>query len=380
MQKKRIQSILDSGEWIHFVSKPFSLFSVSVWQICYEEYLPQITRGVFSMHEGIFIKEKNGMVRSYRRPKDLDMLKSVLFQIYSEDREYVIGLLDRARQTNIAAEQALCCADDLDLKEAVDLACRCAVFGAILPRFLSGALVERGIFDNEILDRCIELKKVSCYPNVLENIVIPSMRRSLSETGLESLIDVVTMQEALSNDFSEAGKRYELVKGGNTFMVCDIGNVKDIFWTKDPDQYISYVEKTNSIGNQTVFTGKTLYPGKIEGVAKVCLSMNGSDLDNFQSGDILITSDSNPNIRHLMTNAGAVIVEEAIGMHEPEDLSPGIFGFKNNQKHISHASVICTELGIPCIVGVKNISRSVRSGQRVKVNATKGSVEILSAY
>ena len=44
----------------------------------------------------------------------------------------------------------------------------------------------------------------------------------------------------------------------------------------------------------------------------------------------------------------------------------------------SHAAIVSRELGIPCIVGTSRASTALRDGQKVRVDADRGIVEILS--
>ena len=45
---------------------------------------------------------------------------------------------------------------------------------------------------------------------------------------------------------------------------------------------------------------------------------------------------------------------------------------------ICHAAILARELGLPCIVGAKNATRALKDGQKVKVDATKGTVETVA--
>ena len=42
-----------------------------------------------------------------------------------------------------------------------------------------------------------------------------------------------------------------------------------------------------------------------------------------------------------------------------------------------HASIVSREMEIPCIVGLKNISQTLKDGDRVEVDANKGTVKKL---
>ena len=45
--------------------------------------------------------------------------------------------------------------------------------------------------------------------------------------------------------------------------------------------------------------------------------------------------------------------------------------------YLSHAGTVAREYRIPCLVDVANCTRDLRSGQRVRVNATDGRLEVL---
>jgi predicted aconitase with swiveling domain len=44
---------------------------------------------------------------------------------------------------------------------------------------------------------------------------------------------------------------------------------------------------------------------------------------------------------------------------------------------ISHAAIVARENGLPTVVGVPEVTRRIRDGQRVRVDGTSGIVEIL---
>ena len=44
---------------------------------------------------------------------------------------------------------------------------------------------------------------------------------------------------------------------------------------------------------------------------------------------------------------------------------------------MTHGSVIAREYGLPAVVGVDNATRRIRDGQRIRLHATEGYIEIL---
>ena len=80
--------------------------------------------------------------------------------------------------------------------------------------------------------------------------------------------------------------------------------------------------------------------------------------DKFTPGTILVTSMTRPEFMPLMRQAKAVVTDEG-----------GL---------TCHAAVVSRELGSPCVVGTKNATRVLKSGDLVEVDANKGVVRRLN--
>lgn len=104
-------------------------------------------------------------------------------------------------------------------------------------------------------------------------------------------------------------------------------------------------------------TGQGASKGVCEGVCKVVLSKE--DADKVQKGDIMIAIGTDFDLIEAMYRSAAVITEEG-----------GI---------LSHASVVCRELGKPCCIDVKNATRLLRDGQRIRVDAAAGVITLLAS-
>jgi pyruvate,water dikinase len=101
--------------------------------------------------------------------------------------------------------------------------------------------------------------------------------------------------------------------------------------------------------------GLPVSAGIVEGRARVLGDMSEADLE---SGDILVTAFTDPSwtpafvaIAGLVTEVGGVM---------------------------THGAVIAREYGLPAVVGVERATRLIHDGQRIRVDGTHGSVEILS--
>ncbi len=112
--------------------------------------------------------------------------------------------------------------------------------------------------------------------------------------------------------------------------------------------------------NLTITTGSLegqgVSPGVTEGVALVLESPNealSSSLKNF----ILVTKNTDPAWVYIMSRSQGLISEKG--------------------SLLSHTAIIGRELNIPTIVGVKLATQKIKSGDRLRIDATKGTIEIL---
>jgi len=114
--------------------------------------------------------------------------------------------------------------------------------------------------------------------------------------------------------------------------------------------YASFVARRN---NNTSLKGTSASAGSVCG--KVALILNASQINKFEPGSILVAPFTNINYLSIMRKAKAILTE--------------VGGLT------SHAAIISRELGVPSIVGIKDLLSSLNDGDRVDVNATKGTVK-----
>ncbi len=94
--------------------------------------------------------------------------------------------------------------------------------------------------------------------------------------------------------------------------------------------------------------------GVVEGRARVIQSIEDAVMEK---GDILVTSFTDPSWTPVFVSIAGLVTEVG-GM-------------------MTHGAVITREYGLPAVVGVVGAIRSIRDGDRIRVNGDKGYVEIL---
>ena len=104
--------------------------------------------------------------------------------------------------------------------------------------------------------------------------------------------------------------------------------------------------------SQRLLRGTGCYPGVVEAPAHVILSPKD---DLSLNGRILVTLRTDPGWAPLFPTASGILVERG--------------------STLSHSAILARELGIPAIVGVPNLLKIVRDGERLKLDGAAGTVE-----
>ena len=142
----------------------------------------------------------------------------------------------------------------------------------------------------------------------------------------------------------------------------------DIEWAKDGltgDLYIVQArpETVHSQRKGLKFTvyelkekGKVLVRGLAVGEkiasGKVRVITDPNKMDEFQSGEVLVTTITDPDWEPIMKEAAAIVTDRG--------------------GRTSHAAIVARELGIPAVVGTENATRVLKTGQEVTVSCAEG--------
>lgn len=96
-------------------------------------------------------------------------------------------------------------------------------------------------------------------------------------------------------------------------------------------------------------------PGIVKGKARICLTFEESN--KLEKGEILIAYGTDFDFMNAIVKSSGIITEEG-----------GI---------LSHASVISRELKKPCIIAFKGITKLIRDGDLIELDAENGTVKLL---
>ena len=114
-------------------------------------------------------------------------------------------------------------------------------------------------------------------------------------------------------------------------------------------------EESAGGGVGAIVTGTPVSAGVVEGVARLVLDQETDD--PLQPGEILVCRTTDPSWASAMMLATALVID--IG-------GP-----------ISHGAIVARELGIPCVIGTRNGTALIRTGDRLRVDGGKGEAVVL---
>lgn len=125
-----------------------------------------------------------------------------------------------------------------------------------------------------------------------------------------------------------------------------------MLWGITPERLQSWAGAT---AGDTALQGAAASPGLVEGPARVVRTVE--DIVAVQQGEVLVSTVTSP--------AWAPIFSKIVGA--VTDIG-GI---------MSHAAIVCREYGVPAVVGTGRATAEIKTGRRVRVDGTNGTVTLL---
>ena len=142
----------------------------------------------------------------------------------------------------------------------------------------------------------------------------------------------------------------------------------DIEWAKDGKTKELFIvqarpETVHSSAKKNVYsefklrgTGKLLTKGTAVGVkiasGKVKVIKSAKNIMSFAKGEVLVTEITDPDWEPIMKIASAIVTDKG--------------------GRTSHAAIVSRELGIPCVVGTGNATKTLKNGMEVTVDCSSG--------
>jgi rifampicin phosphotransferase len=108
-------------------------------------------------------------------------------------------------------------------------------------------------------------------------------------------------------------------------------------------------------GDATVVIGIPANGGVVEGVARRIDEID--DLLDLEDGEIVIAASTGEAFNSVLHLVGGIVTDHG--------------------SHACHAAIVAREMGFPCVVGSVNATHRIKTGDRVRLDGSKGEVTIL---
>ena len=105
----------------------------------------------------------------------------------------------------------------------------------------------------------------------------------------------------------------------------------------------------------SVLNGAAASPGVVEGAARIVKSVD--QIRDVRDGEILVCGSTSPAWAPIFSKIKATVTD--VG---------GV---------MSHAAIVCREYGLPAVVGTGRATAAIRTGQRIRVDGTEGTVTVI---
>ncbi|HZJ41487.1 MAG TPA: phosphoenolpyruvate synthase, partial [Patescibacteria group bacterium] len=137
------------------------------------------------------------------------------------------------------------------------------------------------------------------------------------------------------------------------------GKTKELYIIQARPETVQSMHNPNEIERYVISKkGKIICEGQSvgnkigAGIANRILGVK--DIRKFKPGQVLVTDMTDPDWEPIMKIASAIVTDKG--------------------GRTCHAAIVSRELGIPCVVGTKNVSKKIKSGKKVTVSCAEGEV------
>ena len=142
------------------------------------------------------------------------------------------------------------------------------------------------------------------------------------------------------------------------------GSAQDVEWAREKGEIFivqtrpvttikeAAVGEAVEINAPVLLTGSPASPGVAYGPVKIV--PDPSQIDKVLKGDVLVAEMTTPDFVPAMKRAAAIVTDRG--------------------GRTAHAAIVSRELGIPCVVGAENATSTLKDGQVITVDGSKGKV------
>ncbi len=202
--------------------------------------------------------------------------------------------------------------------------------------------------NNEVINVTISDKKVM-YTNdesgTSIKVDVPEKMRMERVLSDEELVELTEMGKRVQAHYGEPMDTEWAFERDNLFLL----QARPITTLGDAEPT---ADSGDSVDGDVIVRGLGASPGIASGEVKIVLDID--ELDKIEEGDVMVTTMTTPDMVPAMRRASGIVTDEG-----------GV---------TCHASIISRELGIPCVVGTGDATKTLKENTGVTLDGKKGLV------
>ena len=193
---------------------------------------------------------------------------------------------------------------------------------------------------------------------LLQTGAVTGMGEDVFFLSLDELVEVLAGDKLSVNRIPARRENYLRCCALPPYPALIIGRFDPFQWAADPNRRSDFYDarQTRAAALSTIIKGFAGAAGSVEGVVRRIDCVE--DGNQIQQGEILVTTITNIGWTPLFPRLAAIVTDVGAPL--------------------SHAAIVARELGIPAVVGCGNATMLLKTGDRVRVDGERGTVEILT--
>jgi len=219
------------------------------------------------------------------------------------------------------------------------------VQGSVLPDRYMVQKDTYSILSKEISDQAVQLIKMDSDTVKVE---VPKKIRDIQKITDDDIVKLAKIAANLQKHYYYPQDIEWAKEGGELYIV----QTRPVTTMKDKKKGGSVAADGSKIAETPILSGAGASPGI--GIGTVKILKSPKEVGNIGKGDVLVAEMTSPDYVPAMKKAAAIVT--------------------NKGGQTSHAAIVSRELGIPCVVGTKNATSTLKVGTIVTVDGERGHI------
>lgn len=360
------QTLIDeSQEWQFTVRRPFFLLAASILPYWLDAKHADNTLGGH-LNEALLVQDETGMMNLFYSQESADAFLDRIGDLFQNNRDELIRILRYG--LGIYAQAPPVLERGLDgfqnLEELEDFFADVAQHTTVFPAWVLIYIEAHEVDDPEVRALAEQIRSHSLYPVIERNILEPLAAQTAEQLGFsqpDRTGDLVLWSELKAGTVTREllESRLQAVEAGDRYIFQMIGGEEKFHLVSQTGYLLTRLAKQRQLArtnNSNELTGQAAWPGIFRGRARVVLTLDAKD-QTIDESEVLVSIQSNPALLPLLNRCGAIVTDDG-----------GI---------ACHAAILARELKKPTLIGTREATTRIQTGDLIEVDTYAQVVRIL---